>query len=113
MKEFMLIFIGGDYEAHNLSPEEIQQQMGKWFAWIDELKKEDLYVDGKALQPTAKHRSGKDAVITDGPYADAKEIVGGYFVVKAKDFDHALELAKGYPDYDYSGGVEVREVVVF
>ena len=56
----------------------------------------------------------KKALVTDGPYAESKELVGGYFVVKANSLDEAVEIAKnGYPDFVFNGAVEVREVMKF
>ena len=66
------------------------------------------------LIPVGKTISGKKALITDGPYAESKELVGGYFVVKANSLDEAVEIAKqGYPDFIFNGAVEVREVMKF
>ncbi len=113
MKEFMLIFIGADYSSLDLSPEESQVQMGKWFEWVGKLQAKDIYSGGHALIPTAKRISGSDATVTDGPFAEAKELVGGYFVVKAEDWDEAVEISKDYPDYHLGGAVEVREIMVF
>lgn len=113
MKEFMFIFVGADYENEELSPEDIEKQMGKWFAWVDKLQKQDLYVEGKPLHNQAKRVSGPNQVVSDGPFVEAKELVGGYFIVKAKDWDHAISLTTDYPDYNIGGAVEVREVVVY
>ncbi len=112
MKEFMFIFIGADYQQFDLSPEETQVQMGKWFAWIDDLKKQGKYVDGKPLTNASKTISGKDRVVADGPFAEAKELVGGYFIINADSLDDALKMAEDYPDFDFGGSVEVREVMV-
>jgi hypothetical protein len=112
MKEFMLIFISADYGQLNLSPEESQEQMQRWIGWIDKLKAEDVYVEGRPLMPGGKTVSGQSAVITDGPFAEAKELVGGYFIVKSDSVEAASELAKGYPDFHLGGSVEVREVML-
>ena len=113
MKEFMLIFLGADYSELNMSPEQSQEQMNKWFAWVAELEAKNIYMGGHALIPDAKRLSGKNAVVTDGPFAEAKELVGGYFIVKAKDWNDAVSLSKDYPDFHLGGSVEVREVMVF
>ena len=113
MKEFMLIFLGADYSSLDLSPEEAQQQMGKWFDWVGKLQARDIYSGGHALIPMAKRLSGNDATVTDGPFAESKELVGGYFVVKAKDWDEAVTISKDYPDFHLGGAVEVREIMVF
>jgi len=113
MKQFMMIFQGGDYITSQLSPDEIQQRMQKWFAWVEDLKQKELYVSGEPLTADAKKVSGVNQVVTDGPFVDAKELVGGFFVVKANDWDHAVSLTNGFPDYDLGGAVEVREVMIY
>ena len=113
MKNFMLIFMGPPYESLDLSPEEIQKQMGRWFAWVDDLKAQDKYVGGDALKTPAKRIEGENQVITDGPFVEAKELVGGYFIIKVKDDQEATEIAKSYPDFTFGGSVEIREVMVY
>ena len=71
-----------------------------------------LYDGGEALMPTGK-TVRPDNVVTDGPYAESKELVGGYFLVKAASLEEASELAKSCPDLPLGGTVEVRDVVVF
>jgi len=108
MEKFMLIFHGGQYDS--LSPEEMQRMMGKWFAWIEKLSKTDQYVTGEPLLPGGKNvRSGN--VVTDGPYTEGNEVVGGFFIVKAKDYAEAVAMCKDYPDYAFGGYVEVRQVM--
>ena len=109
MEKYMFIFIGGD--PSHLSPEAQQANMQKWFAWVDKLKKAQLYVSGEALMPGGKTITGSKKTITDGPFAEGKEVVGGYFVVYAKNLKDATEMAKDCPDYDLGGTVEVREVM--
>lgn len=111
MKEFMMIFLGADPEQLNMSPDQAQSQMQKWFAWVDELKQKNVYVEGRPLLPAAKTVKGKKPVITDGPFAEAKELVGGYFIVKAASLAEAAEMAKSCPDFELGGSVEVREVM--
>jgi hypothetical protein len=111
MKEFMFIFLGADDQQTGRSPEQAQAQMQKWFTWINELKAKDLYLEGKPLIPAGKTVKGKKPVVTDGPFAETKELVGGYFVVKAASIEEAAELAKGFPDFELGGSVQVREVM--
>ncbi len=107
----MFIFSGGD--PSHLSPEVQQAHMGKWFAWVEKLTNEKRYVSGEALLPGGKTIKGSKKAVTDGPFAEGKEVVGGYFVVHAKDLDEATEMAKACPDYELGGIVEVREVMKF
>lgn len=113
MKEFMMIFQGGDYESEQLSPEQFQTKMGLWEKWIAELRADDLFVNGHALKNQASQIASEDLVMTDGPFVETNELVTGYFVIKAKDIDHAKELTCGYPDFDLGGKVEIREIQVF
>lgn len=110
MDKFMLIF-QGNMPPYDKSPEEMQAHMGKWMIWIDKLKKEDLYVSGEPLIPGGKLVSGKNKNVTDGPYTEGKEVVGGFFVIHAKDLNHATELAKDCPDLEMGTAVQVRQVM--
>ena len=71
----------------------------------------DVLRGGNALQPTSTATSVRDGVVTDGPFAETKEALGGYYLVEARDLDQALELARQCPVSQ--GGVEVRPVMVF
>jgi hypothetical protein len=111
MEKFMLIFHGGSDIAPEMRvPEALQAHMQKWFAWVDKLKKEGRYVGGEPLEPTGKFISGKNKVMTDGPFAESKELVGGYFIVHAKDIDEAVKLCDDYPDFVFDGKIQVRPV---
>jgi len=111
MEKYMFIFIGGD--ASHLSPEAQQAHLQKWFEWIEELTKGQRYVSGEALLPGGKTIKGTKKTVTDGPFTESKEVVGGFFVVNAKNLDDAVALAKDCPDYELGGVVEVREIQKF
>ncbi len=108
MEKFMLIFHGG---MNAKSPEEMQASMGKWMAWIDKLNKQGRYVAGEPLLPGGKLVTGKNKSVTDGPYTEGKEVVGGFFIVNAKDYDEVIKLCDDYPDYEYGGQIQVRQVM--
>jgi hypothetical protein len=91
----------------------MQDVMQQWQAWFKELeKKGNLVSIGVPLEPTGggvvKDRKGS---VSDGPYAETKDLVGGYSLIQAKDFAEAAELAKGCPIFDQQGMVEVRPVL--
>lgn len=113
MKEFMMIFIGGDYAAMGLSPEEMQGRMGKWFAWNDKMEKAGILRGGKALTSDVRRIVGENRTVTDIASAELKEIVGGYYIVEVEDFDAVSKVAQDFPDYDLGGTVEIREIMVF
>jgi len=113
MKEFMFIFTGPYYEDLDMSMETAQAHTQKWFNWVQDLTNKGIYVSGKPLvRESGKVVSGKDAVVTDGPFAESKELVGGYFIIKADNIDDAVTVAKGFPDFELGGSVHVREVQV-
>lgn len=105
----MFLFRGGD--VSHLSAQQQESQMGKWLAWVEKLTKEGKYVAGEPLLPGGKTISGKNKAVTDGPFAESKEIIGGFFIVNAKNYDEAVAMAKDAPDYELGGSVEVREVM--
>jgi hypothetical protein len=110
MQKFMLIFHGGIKQ--DASPEELQNNMGQWMAWVDTLQKGGKYVSGEALLPGGKLVKSQSAV-TDGPYTEGKEVVGGYFVIKAANIDEAVAECSNYPDFAHGGQVQVRPVMQF
>jgi hypothetical protein len=106
MSEFTYLFRGRDVTA---SPEQMQKTMQKWVAWFKDLgAKGHLKDPGHPLENTGKVVSGKQKAVNDGPYAEAKDVVGGYIVVEASDLDKAVELSKGCPILEVGGSVEVR-----
>lgn len=113
MKQFMMIFIGADYATLGLSQEELQTRMGKWFAWGQKMEQTGNLVGGEALTPAVRRIVGENRTVTDLTSAEIKEIVGGYYTVKAKDFDEVQEIAQDFPDFDLGGTVEIREIMVF
>jgi len=111
MEKFMLIFHGGsDIAPEMRSPEAMQKHMQKWFAWVEKLKKEGRYLSGEPLEPNGKFVSGPKKVVTDGPFAESKELVGGYFIVQAKDIQEVIRLCDDYPDFALNGKIQIRPV---
>lgn len=111
MKEFMMIFRNEKQPAGEMpSAEQMQAVMKQWQNWIGGIAAQGkysgtnrLYSEGKTIKP--------NNVITDGPYAEVKEMVGGYLIVKANTLDEAVEMAKSCPNLIYGGNVEVRNVM--
>src|SRR5215510_300502 len=103
MEKFMLIFHGG--MPPDQSPEQMQENMVKWMAWVEKLQKAGQYVAGEPLLPGGKLITGKKKTVTDGPYTEGKELVGGFFIVNAKDYDEAVRICDDYPDYEYDGSI--------
>ena len=106
MKEFMMIFIGADYEELGLSPEQLQERMGKWFSWGDKMKEQGILRGGEALTAKAKRLSGPERIESDGPFVESKELIGGYYTIAVDSIEEAVKVAQDYPDFDLDGTVE-------
>ncbi len=111
MSNFLFLFRGGDKEWKNQSPEVVQAHMQKWGAWMGGLKEKGKLVDGLPLSEKGNvvHKAGE--VITDGPFAEGAEVVGGYLIVTADNLEEAVEISKGCPIYEHNGNTEVREIM--
>jgi len=111
MKEFMMIFRNEKNDNPKPSPEQMQAMIKQWQDWIGGIAAQGKFVATNALGFDGKTVHA-DATITDGPYAEVKEIVGGYIIVKADDLDDAVNLSEGCPTLALGGKVEVRDVMV-
>ena len=113
MKEFMLIYKGGDPDwATKATPEEMGATMEKWNAWMGNLQQNEQLVSGGSPLHFGGKRVNKDAVVTDISTPEFKEIVSGFSIVMAKDMNEAVEIAKTCPIFSYPDTLcEVREVV--
>ncbi len=111
MEKFMFLFRGGENHAHNANDSKAaMDNMQEWMNWMKDLGEKGAFVGTDPLQPTGKQVTGTNKVVTDGPYIEAKEMVGGYLIVSAKDIDEAVELSKGCPIFKENGKLEVRPI---
>ena len=93
------------------TPEKLQEIMGRFKTWMDGLYAKGIVAGTNGLEPTGKIlREPGGTVITDGPYAEAKEVVGGYILINAANLDEAVAIARGCPGLDYRLAVEVRPI---
>lgn len=108
MKEFVLLFRQTDTNNSQSTPDEYQTIMKKWEEWIGGIAAQGklggicnrLSNEGKVLKP--------GGIITDGPFVEIREALGGFIVVKADTIDEATTLAHGCPAIEYNGSVEIR-----
>jgi len=106
----MFLFRGNDWQK-GLSPEEMQRIAGQWMAWFERLTSQGKVVAGSPLEMEGKVVSGKNGrSVSDGPFAESKEAVGGYFLLNVGTFEEALAIAQQCPGLDYGAKVEVRPV---
>jgi hypothetical protein len=108
--EYMLLFRGTTWDK-DLSPEEIQKMVTQWYAWFERLTQEGKCIAGHPLEREGKIVSGrKGRTVADGPFAESKEAIGGYFLLHVNDINEAVEIAKQCPGLAYGIDVEVRPV---
>jgi hypothetical protein len=111
MNEFALIFRNDFHPETGYSPDKLQEIMKQWQVWMGSMATKGqlanpgtrLGGDGKAIRPSN--------MVTNGPYAEIKEIITGIIVVKAGDINEATEIAKGCPILNAGGNVEVRNII--
>jgi hypothetical protein len=108
--DFMLLFRGTNWDKE-LSPEQLQKVVSDWAEWFERLTQQGKVKSGHPLQNEGKIVSGqKGRTVADGPFAESKEAIGGYFYLQVADMNEAVEIARQCPGLDYGAVVEVRPV---
>jgi len=111
MEKFIYLFRGGENHAYNATDSETAaKNMEAWMSWMQSLQQKGILAGGDPLQPTGMQVNGTGKVVTDGPFSESKEIVGGYLIVNAKDINEAVEISKGCPIFNENGKVEIRPI---
>jgi hypothetical protein len=113
--QYLLLIYAQENQWETMTEPDRQKMYQQYGTLIGELKTNGKFLGGHELQPTAsattiRVRNGKKAV-TDGPFAETKEQLGGYFLVEAKDLDEAMAMAAQIPSAN-SGSIEVRPVKI-
>ncbi|MGN6212907.1 YciI family protein [Parafilimonas sp.] len=110
MKEFLFIYRRDVNNIPKGSPEEMQNETKRWMDWIGSIAAQNKLANrGNRLEVSGKVVKSL-SLVTDGPYAETKESIGGYSIVKADTIEEACEMAKGCPVFSIGGTVEVREI---
>ncbi len=113
MPNYMLFLHEDQGQFDGRSHDEMMRIIKEYGAWAAKMREEKRFVGGEKLTDDAgkvlRNKQGK-VVVTDGPYAESKEVVGGYFAITAKDYAEACEVAKECPHLKYGGRVEVRAI---
>ena len=113
MPKYMLLLHDRAESFAAMSPEQMQQVIQKYMAWGDSLRNAGVIKDGQKLtdEPGRVIRTnGSQVLVTDGPYSETKEVLGGYYTVEAASYDKAVEVAQSCPHVEYGGTIEVRQV---
>jgi hypothetical protein len=115
MPTFMLLLHQSPAKFQSLSPQEIQQLIAKYTAWREELVRQNKLRAGEKLTDEGGRRlriQGSQVSVTDGPYSEAAEVLGGFFTIEAKDYDEAVAIARTCPHLTGSQWIEVRQIDV-
>ena len=112
MSKFMVLLYDDQSQWGALSPEQIQEAVQKYWAWGDNLRKKGIYLGSDKLTDGVGRvlRGKKDLRVTDGPFTEGKEFLGGYYAFTAASYDEAVELTRDHPHLEYGGVVEIREI---
>jgi len=114
--KYVLALISEEGGMEDASPEEMKAVMDRWDEYTKRAVENGAFIAGEALQPSptassVKIKEGAEAIVSDGPFAESKEQLGGFYLLECRDLDEALEYAKRIPFRD--GTVEVRPVMDF
>jgi hypothetical protein len=111
---YMLLLFGDESSWANMSEEEGAAVMAAYDRYYEEATKAGVFVSGEGLQPTATATTmrivGGERVLSDGPFAETKEQLGGFYVLECKDLDDALAWAERCPASG-NGAIEIRPVI--
>jgi len=108
-KKFMLIFRGTDWHK-GLSAEDAQKVTEQMMTWFKSLTDQGKVIGGNPLEPEGKVISGKNKTVSDGPFMESKEAIGGYFMLTVDSMDEAVAIGKNCPGLPHGLKVEVRQV---
>ncbi len=113
--KYLLTIYGDETRMASATPEQIGQVMNAYEQYTKELQDAGIMLGGEGLQPTATATTVRgengQIVTTDGPFAETKEQLGGFYLIEAKDLDDAIHWASKIPDASSGGSVEVRPVM--
>ena len=111
--KYMLTLIGEEGGWDDVTPEQMQAEMSRWEAFGKELEQAGAFIAGEGLQESATATTvrleGDERLVTDGPFAETKEQVGGFYLLECENLDEAIAWAKKVPLS--GGGIEVRPVM--
>jgi len=116
MAQFAMLYRSSDEVNRETlgSPEKAQATLTRWRAWFKEMtEKGQLKVLGEPLERSGTFVVGRKKLVTDGPFTEAKDVIGGFSIIEAPDLQHAARIASGCPILDDGGSVEVRPIRKF
>lgn len=113
MPNYLLLLHEEPMDYSQMSPEQIQAVIAEYIAWRHQIEADGKYVGGEKLKDEGgRHLFGTNGSlrVTDGPYTEAKEVIGGFFTISGANYDEAVKTASGCPHLKYGGRIELREI---
>ena len=107
MPQFILVLRDQTWNPSEMSPEEIQKVLKRYRAWVDRLGGKGNKLrdeEGRVLR-----RNGSKVTVTDGPFTEAREVLGGFLVIEAASYDEAQRLCEDSPHFEF-GSIEIRQI---
>ena len=115
MESYILLLRDTSVAKPRLSPEEIQAIIAKYKAWGQRLRDAGRIAGASKLEDGTGRvmlGSGAQVRISDGPFTETKDVIGGFYILNADSYDEAVELCRDCPHLEYGGGIEIRRVQV-
>ncbi len=113
MSKFVMMLFDNPADFADFSPEQMQQVVQEYGSWAEQMAKEGKFVSGEKLTEDGGKiiaRRGDGITVTDGPFAESKEVLGGIFIIQAASYDDAVEIAKTSPHVKYGASTHVRQI---
>ena len=111
MAQFLLLLHADPTEWSKMPDSERQKWFGKYMAWGAQARESGILLgSNKLVDDAVKIMRGPKAVVTDGPYSETREVLGGYYMIEATNYDEAVRLTKNHPHLEHGGTIEVRQV---
>lgn len=113
MPQYMLVLRDDPSVMRDFTPEDMQKLLTQFGAWSGRMAEEGRLLGGKKLMDEGGKfltKPREKVVVKDGPFTETKEIVSGFFILRADSYDHAVKLCADHPAFLIKGSVEIREV---
>ncbi len=112
MPKYMVLLGGGEEQWSKFTPEQNEQMLQQYYAWAGRLAAQPWLRGGDQLQPGGRMlRGNSGGTVTDGPYTETKDVISGYVVLEAPDYDAAVAMSKDIPALQHGGYVIVRQII--
>ena len=110
MAQFLLLLYSDPAPWVSMSDAEKQKWFGKYMAWGNEARQAGVLVGSNKLVDDAGKVMRGQSSVTDGPYSETKEVLGGYYMIQAPNYDEAVRRARNHPHLEHGGTIEVRQI---